>query len=32
LSAVLIPSRRAEDLFCGWWQLPHKGSTSPSAL
>src|SRR3712207_3962824 len=21
LSAVLIPSRRAEDLFCGWWQL-----------
>ena len=21
LSAVLIPSRRAEDLFAGWWQL-----------
>ena len=21
LSAVLIPTRRAEDLFCGWWQL-----------
>ena len=20
-SAVLVPSRRAEDLFCGWWQL-----------
>ena len=21
LSAVLIPTRRAEDLFAGWWQL-----------
>ena len=21
LSALLIPTRRAEDLFCGWWQL-----------
>ena len=21
LSAILLPSRRAEDLFAGWWQL-----------
>jgi hypothetical protein len=23
LTARLIPSRVAEDLFAGWWQLPH---------
>jgi transposase len=30
LSAVLIPSRRAEDLFCGRWQLPHKVRRRPA--
>ena len=23
LSAILIPTRRAEDLFAGWWHLIH---------
>jgi hypothetical protein len=29
LSAVLIPSRRAEDLFAGWWLLIDQLQASP---
>jgi transposase len=32
LSAVLIPSRRAEDLFAGWWQLIAALGAVPRAL
>jgi transposase len=32
LSAVLIPSRRAEDLFAGWWQLIEQLQASPRVL
>jgi len=32
LSAVLIPSRRAEDLFCGWWQLLQQLGAVPRVL
>jgi transposase len=32
LSAVLIPSRRAEDLFAGWWQLIEALGAVPRAL
>jgi transposase len=32
LSAVLIPSRQAEDLFAGWWQLIDKLGAVPRAL
>jgi transposase len=32
LSAVLIPSRRAEDLFAGWWQLIEKLGAAPRVL
>ena len=32
LSAVLIPSRRAEDLFAGWWQLIEGLGTCPRML
>jgi transposase len=32
LSAVLIPSRRAEDLFAGWWQLIERLQASPRVL
>ncbi len=32
LSAVLIPSRRAEDLFAGWWQLIAGLGVVPRAL
>jgi transposase len=32
LSAVLIPSRRAEDLFAGWWQLIEGLAACPRAL
>jgi transposase len=32
LSAVLIPSRRAEDLFAGWWQLIEGLQASPKVL
>jgi len=32
LSAVLIPSRRAEDLFTGWWQLIEKLGAAPRVL
>jgi len=32
LSAVLIPSRRVEDLFAGWWQLIHALGAVPRTL
>jgi transposase len=32
LSAVLIPSRRAEDLFAGWWLLIEQLQASPRVL
>ena len=32
LSAVLIPSRRSEDLFAGWWQLITALGAVPGAL
>jgi transposase len=32
LSAVLIPSRRAEDLFAGWWQLIQRLAAVPRVL
>jgi transposase len=32
LSAVLVPSRQAEDLFAGWWQLIGKLGAVPRAL
>jgi len=32
LSAVLIPSRRAEDLFAGWWQLIEALGAVPRVL
>ena len=32
LSAVLIPSRRAEDLFAGWWQLISRLGAVPRVL
>jgi hypothetical protein len=32
LSAVLIPSRRAEDLFAGWWQLIEALGAAPRVL
>lgn len=32
LSAVLIPSRRAEDLFAGWWQLIAQLGAVPRVL
>jgi transposase len=32
LSAVLLPSRRAEDLFCGWWQLLAQLGAVPRVL
>jgi transposase len=32
LSAVLIPSRRAEDLFAGWWQLIEQLQACPRVL
>ena len=32
LSAVLIPSRQAEDLFAGWWQLIAALGAVPRAL
>jgi transposase len=32
LSAVLIPSRRAEDLFAGWWQLIARLGSVPRVL
>ena len=32
LSAVLIPSRRAEDLFAGWWQLIERLGAVPRVL
>jgi transposase len=32
LSAVLIPSRRAEDLFAGWWLLIEKLGAAPRVL
>jgi transposase len=32
LSAVLIPSRRAEDLFAGWWQLIERLQACPRVL
>jgi transposase len=32
LSAVLIPSRRSEDLFAGWWQLMAALGAVPRAL
>ena len=32
LSAVLIPSRRAEDLFTGWWQLIEQLGAVPRVL
>jgi transposase len=32
LSAVLIPSRKAEDLFAGWWQLIETLGAVPRAL
>jgi transposase len=32
LSAVLIPSRRAEDLFAGWWQLIDRLGVVPRVL
>jgi transposase len=32
LSGVLIPSRTAEDLFAGWWQLIHELGAAPRVL
>jgi transposase len=32
LSAALIPSRRAEDVFAGWWQLIEKLGACPRVL
>ena len=32
LSAILIPSRRAEDLFAGWWQLINALGAVPRTL
>jgi transposase len=32
LSAVLVPSRRAEDLFAGWWQVIGKLGAVPRCL
>jgi transposase len=32
LSAVLVPSRQAEDLFAGWWQLIDQLGAVPRAL
>jgi transposase len=32
LSAVLVPSRQAEDLFAGWWQLIDKLGAVPRCL
>jgi transposase len=32
LSAMLIPTRRAEDLFAGWWQLIHGLGAVPRTL
>jgi transposase len=32
LSARLLPSRRAEDLFCGWWQLLAELGACPRVL
>jgi transposase len=32
LSAVLVPSRQAEDLFAGWWQLISKLGAVPRTL
>jgi hypothetical protein len=32
LSAVLIPSRRAEDLFAGWWQHLEKLGAVPRVM
>ena len=32
LSAVLVPSRRSEDLFAGWWQLIDRLGAVPRAL
>jgi transposase len=32
LSAVLIPTRRAEDLFAGWWRLIHALGAVPRTL
>lgn len=32
LSALLIPTRRAEDLFAGWWQLIHALGAVPRTL
>jgi transposase len=32
LSAVLIPSRRCEDLFCGWWRLIGRLGAVPRVL
>jgi transposase len=32
LSAVLVPSRQAEDLFAGWWQLIDKLGAVPRTL
>jgi hypothetical protein len=32
LSAVLVPSRHAEDLFAGWWQLIEALGAVPRVL
>ena len=32
LSAILIPTRRAEDLFAGWWRLIHALGAVPRTL
>ena len=32
LSAVLVPTRGAEDLFAGWWQLIHRLGAVPRVL
>jgi len=32
LSAILIPTRRAEDLFAGWWQLIRALGAVPRTL
>ena len=32
LSAVLVPTRRAEDLFAGWWRLIHALGAVPRTL
>ena len=32
LSAILVPSRQAEDLFAGWWQLIHALGAVPRSL